>query len=318
MGFLGVDVSKATLDWAQVETADGDVLAEGSVPNTGSGIATLMTLLPVDGLALIVVEATGAYHRPLLAALVAAERPVTLVNPLQIVGFRKVRLGRVKTDRQDARLLARFGATYAADLQCYTPPSAEQAQLRAWMRYRATLIRQQNRLVGQCEANGWAGDAQVQQWLDADRAGVKAKLVQVDAAIEALLARIPEAAVVVAIKGVGPKLTAAVLGTLPVAVWGDAKKASAFLGVVPRVEQSGKRSHSRISKAGPGDVRRILWMAARSAINDDPAIRAWYDALLARGKPEHQAHCAVMHKLLRHMMGRLNAWQTGQLVVERA
>jgi transposase len=313
MRFLGIDVSKATLDWATVATVDGDVLAEGSVPNTERGIPILVAAHAADELTLIVVEATGAYHRPLLTALVAAELPVTLVNPLQIVGFRKVRLGRAKTDRQDARLLARFGATYATELRRSTPPSAEPAHLRAWTRYRASLIRQQTRLAGQREANDWAGDAPVQHWLTADAESIAAKIAVVDAAIDALLARIPEALVVMAIKGVGPKLTAAVLGNVPFAMWGDAKKAAAFVGVVPRVEPSGKRSHSRISKAGPGEVRRILWMAARSAINDDPAIRAWYDGLLARGKPEHQAHCAVMHKLLRHMMGRLNAWQTGQL-----
>jgi len=313
MGFLGIDVSKKTLDWARVETADGEVLGEGSVPNTVRGIAALVATLAADGLTLIVVEATGAYHRPLLAALVAAEVPVSLVNPLQIVGFRTVRMGRAKTDRQDARLLARFGATYATELRRYTPPSAEQAQLRAWTRYRASLIRRQTQLAGQGEANGWAGDAQVQRWLTNDTQLIAAKIAVVDAAIEELLARIPEALVVLAIKGVGPQITAAVLGNLPVAVWGNARKASAYFGLVPRIAQSGKRSSSSMSKAGPGEVRRVLWLGARSAITNDPAIQAWHARLLERGKTENQAQCAVMNKLLRHMMGRLKTWQTAQI-----
>jgi len=313
MRFVGIDISKAALDWAMVETADGDVVAEGSITNTAPGIAALVTTLAASAPALVVLEATGAYHRPLLAAVLAAELPATLVNPTQIVGFRQVRLGRAKTDRQDARLLARFGATYATELRRSTLPSTTQAQLRDWTRYRATLIRRQTQLAGQQEANRWQGDAQVRQWLTDDTQSIAAKIAEVEAAIADLLAQLPEAAVVLAIKGVGPIVTATVLGTLPVALWGDAKKASAYLGLVPRVAQSGKRSRSSMSKAGPGEVRRVLWLAARAAIDHDPAMHAWYAGMVARGKREQQAQCAVMNKLVRHMMGRLKAWQTTQL-----
>jgi transposase len=318
MSFVGIDISKSTLEWALVATAEGDVLAEGSVANTEAGSRQLVTRLPAYEPTLIVIEATGAYHRPVLSALVGADLPVTLVNPLQIVGFRQVRLGRAKTDRQDARLLARFGATYATELQTYAVPSRLQAQIRAWVRYRETLVREQTRLAGQREANHWQGDAQVGQWLADDKQTVDAKLAVVDAALANVRNQIPEAAVVLAIKGVGPVVTAAVLGALPVALWGDAKKASAYFGLVPKLNQSGRRSQSRMSKAGPGDVRRVLWLAARSAIDHDPAIRAWYDGLLARGKTKQLAHCAVMNTLVRHMMGRLKAWQTDQLAAAAA
>jgi len=313
MSFIGIDISKQTLDWAMVETSEGSVVAEGSVKNTEGEIAAWVATLPAHEPTLIVLEATGAYHRPVLNALLAAGLSATLVNPLQIVGFRQVRLGRAKTDRQDARLLARFGATYVTELRTYVSPSTVQAQLRDWMRYRETLIRRQTRLAGQREANHWQGDTQVQHWLLEDKQIVDAKLAVVDAAIADLLDQVPEAAVVRAIKGVGPVVTAAVLGSLPVTIWGDAKKASAYFGLVPKLAQSGKRSQSRMSKAGPGDVRRVLWLAARSAIDHDPAIRAWYDALLARGKSKQLAQCAVMNKLVRHMMGRLKAWRAAQI-----
>lgn len=312
MSFVGIDISKQTVDWAMVATAEGDLLAEGSASNTEAGISQLVRVFQTDPPTFIVIEATGAYHRPVLSALAVAGLPVVLINPLQIVGFRQVRLGRAKTDRQDARLLARFGATYVTELHPYVSPSTVQAQLRDWTRYRETLIQQQTRLAGQREAAHWQGDAQVRQWLAADKQAVDAKLAVVDAAIAELLDQLPEAAVVQAIKGVGPIVTAAVLGALPMVLWGDAKKAAAYFGVVPKLSQSGKRSQSRMSKAGPGNVRRVLWLAARSAIDHDPAIHAWYSALLARGKTKQLAQCAVMHKLLRHMMGRLKAWQTTQ------
>lgn len=174
-------------------------------------------------------------------------------------------------------------------------------------------MHQQTRLAGQQEANQWQGDTRVRQWLAEDRQAVATTLAVVDAASDDLLTQLPEAAVVMGIKGGGPKAAAAVLGALPVALWGDAKKASAYFGLVPKLAQSGQRAQRRMRQAGPGDVRRVLWLAARAAIDHDPAIRVWYDGLLARGKTKHQAQCAVMNTLLRHMMGRLKAWRTGQL-----
>jgi len=312
MRCIGIDISKTTLDWAAVEAAAGAILAEQSVPNTAAGIAHLVTQLQTLTPEVLVLEATGAYHVPLLRALVAADLPVTLVNPAQIVAFRQISLGRTKTDRQDARLIARFGATYARELRRFVPRSALQETLRAWMRYRETLVADRTRLRGQQEANQWQGDPQVQRWLAATEETLLAHLAAVDDAIAKLLAQLPEAAVVQAIIGVGPRVAAAVLGALPVALWGDAKTASAFFGVVPRLAQSGRRSRSWLSKSGPGYVRRMLYMAARVAITHDPAIAAWYQAMVDRGKPKRLAQCAVMHKLLRHMMGRLKAWYRTQ------
>jgi transposase len=312
MRVIGIDISKQTLDWAAVDAADGAVLAEQSAPNTATGIAHLVPSLQTLTPELLVLEATGAYHVPLVTALVAAELPVTLVNPAQITGFRQIRLGRAKTDRQDARLLARFGATYAAELRRFVPRSSLQEELRARVRYRETLIVQRTQLRGHQEANNWQGDALVQQWLATRMQALQAHLAEVDAAITALLAQLPEAAVVQEIIGVGPRVAAAVLGALPVELWGDAKAAAAFFGLVPRLAQSGNRSQSWISKTGPGYVRRLLYMAARVAITHDPAIAVWYQAMVDRGKPKPLAQCAVMHKLLRHMMGRLNAWMRAQ------
>lgn len=128
MSHVGIDISQQALDWSVVETADGEVVAEGVVAKSAAGIASLVRMVPAYGPTLIVMEATGAYHRPVLRALVAADLPVTLVNPLHIVGFRQVRLGRAKTDRQDARLLARVGATYVTELRPYVTPTTIQAQ----------------------------------------------------------------------------------------------------------------------------------------------------------------------------------------------
>jgi len=107
--------------------------------------------------------------------------------------------------------------------------------------------------------------------------------------------------------GVASTTAAAVLGYLPVGVWGDAKAAAAYAGVHPRREQSGQRDHSRLSKQGHAPLRRYLWMAALAAIRWDPSLAAVRARLVARGHAPQSAVCAVMHKLLRRMMGRIRA-----------
>ena len=98
---------------------------------------------------------------------------------------------------------------------------------------------------------------------------------------------------------------AAVLAYLPAGVHGNAKAAAAYAGVHPRQEQSGQRASSRLSKQGCPAVRRYLYLAAQCAVRCDPVLKAWYTALCARGKARQSAICAVAHKLLRQMMGRL-------------
>ena len=62
-------------------------------------------------------------------------------------------------------------------------------------------------------------------------------------------------------------------------------------------------------------MRRYLWMAALAAIRYDPEITAWHQSLLAPGKAGASATCAVAHKLLRRMMGRIRHLRAPQAEV---
>jgi len=55
-------------------------------------------------------ESTGGYERTLTAACHKARLPITQVQPQRVRAFAKAEGLLAKTDRLDARLLARFGA----------------------------------------------------------------------------------------------------------------------------------------------------------------------------------------------------------------
>jgi transposase len=301
--FIGIDVGVKSLELAALPATT----LPRRVPNTAEGIASVVDALGPLTPTLVVLEATGNYHRPLLAALLAAGIAVAVVNPAQVAAFRQSRLGRHKTDRADAQLLARFAELHHAELRQATPDEPQQARLRALVGYRDDLVARRTRVRNQLHAAEWAGEARVVAWLQADLADLAQRLAEVERAIKALLATVPETAVLTAQVGVSLLTAAAVLAYLPAAVLGNPKAAAAYAGLHPRQEQSGQRAHSRLSKQGCPPLRRYLFLAALAAIRFDPVIAAWHQQLLARGKAEKSAICAVAHKVLRQLMGKIRA-----------
>ena len=81
----------------------------------------------------------------------------------------------------------------------------------------------------------------------------------------------------------------------------------------PAISASGRPERSRLSRTGSSRLRRYLYCGALSARLWDPELRAFYERLVARGKPKKAAIVAVIHKLVRQLMGRLHAFQGGLL-----
>ena len=109
--YVGIDVSAATLD---VAVHGGSVT---QVANQASGITDLVKALQDASTTLVVLEATGAYHREVTSALVAAGVPVAVVNPRQVRDFARSTGLLAKTDRLDAGVLARFAAVVRPSVQ---------------------------------------------------------------------------------------------------------------------------------------------------------------------------------------------------------
>ena len=101
---LGVDVSKGSLDCHLLPSAESF-----SVENTERGRASLLARLSDKPQVRVVLEATGAYERPLVADLAAAKISVAVVNARCVRDFAKALGVLAKTDRIDAAVIARFG-----------------------------------------------------------------------------------------------------------------------------------------------------------------------------------------------------------------
>lgn len=80
----------------------------------------------------------------------------------------------------------------------------------------------------------------------------------------------------------------------------DAAAVACYVGVVPGTRQSGKRRprSAPLAPLGCARLRRALWMPTLAAVQRNPWLRAYYQALRARGKPAKVALVAAMRKLL--------------------
>ena len=102
--YVGVDVAKDSFD-VFVSATETTFTAT----NDQAGFRQLLGELPTPGSCLVVVEATGGYQREMVAELIAAGHHVAVVNPRQVRDFARGLGVLAKTDRLDARVIARFG-----------------------------------------------------------------------------------------------------------------------------------------------------------------------------------------------------------------
>jgi transposase len=130
---VGIDVSKDSLDIFIDSSAE-----ECRVANRAGDIATSVERLRALAPDYIVVEASGGFESAAVSALATAGLPVCRVSPQRVRSFARALGELAKTDRPDARLLARYGR------DCRPPTSrlsdAETVELEALMQRRRQLI----------------------------------------------------------------------------------------------------------------------------------------------------------------------------------
>ena len=103
---LGIDVAKDTLACTLLDPHTRKALWRRSLPNTPSGIDTLLSVSPAE--APWVLEPTGRYSTPVAQRARQAQRSVLLAPPRQDKSFLRSIQCRAKTDRLDSEGLALF------------------------------------------------------------------------------------------------------------------------------------------------------------------------------------------------------------------
>ena len=143
MNAVGIDVSKGKSMVAALAPG-GKILARPfEVLHTKSGIKELVSFVrTLDGDTRIVMEHTGRYYEPMLQWLASCDLFVAAVNPKLIKDFGNNTLRRVKTDKADAKKIARYALDNWCDLRQHTGMDTTRTQLKTLNRQFAFCMKQ--------------------------------------------------------------------------------------------------------------------------------------------------------------------------------
>lgn len=259
-------------------------------------VAIRRWLRSLSGPVCLAVEPTGRYHFELVDQAHAAGVTVYLIDPFRLNRYRDSVGQRSKTDPADALLLARYLAHERAELRAYQPVSADHRQAWALLKRRAKLV----------QAEGIVTETmQAVSGLKAPVNALKQRFTRLKQAIERELAQQLQKLGLQAdyqrcqgIYGVGSLTAAALVLAFHRGPFTQADAWVAYLGMDIRIRQSGRyEGHSKLTKKGDAECRRLLHNAARAAARGD--LKPYYERLRARGFAPTQAHVAVGRKLIR-------------------
>ena len=289
---VGIDVSKSWLDVHILPS--GEALR---VPNTCEGIRKLKRWLGRFEITLVVVEATGKWHRPVRRSLYASGLPVAVVDPFRVRMFAKAQGIFAKTDRLDACVLAQFAAVMTPAIRPPAPEALE--ELNELVVARASAVEQETALKNQLSA---AESKFLRRQLTRRIARIAKEVEALEREIlrcikadeglakrYAILTSVPCFGVVAAITLIA---SLAELGTC------SAKQIGMLAGLAPLADESGERQGVRVIWGGRPAVRRVLYLAALSAVRFNADMKVVYQRLIANGKPAKLALIAVARKLV--------------------
>jgi len=289
--FVGVDVSKATLDVAIWEAEQS-----WQVRNDSAGIRKLIGRLQELEVSLVVIEATGGYEKLVVAELVLSKLPACVVNPKRVRDFARSAGQLAKTDKIDAHILAQFAQAVRP-----TPRplrTEEEERLSALVSRRRQVIdmltAEKNRLATAHLATRKRMEKHI-EWLQQELADIESEIDQFiqDTPLwkqkDELLRTVP---------GIGEVTAYTLLADLPELGTLDRQEIAALVGVAPLNKDSGVKRGKRRVFGGRQTVRNVLYMAALSAARFNPKIKAFYERLIKAGKEKKVAIVACMRKLL--------------------
>ena len=288
--YIGMDVSKATLD---ICVSDGETW---QAANDDGAMEALCARIAALHPTLIVLEATGGYELRAAAALAAAGLPVAVVNPRQVRSYARSVGQLAKTDRIDARILARFAA--AVQPEARPLPEAETREIEA-------LITRRRQLVAMitAEANRLSAAPSItRNEIKTHIAWLRRQQAKIDETIDDRVRRSPiwraKDDLLRSVPGIGSKTSSTLLAMLPELGMLNSKQIAALVGVAPLNQDSGTFRGRRRVYGGRVRVRTALYMAALVASRYNPVLKDLYGRLRAAGKPAKVALVACMRKLL--------------------
>ena len=289
---VGIDVSKRRLDIAV--RPSGEVFA---VDRNPAGLEQLSQRLKSLSPQIVALEATGGFETVVAAALGAAGLPVAVVNPGQIRAFARALGRRAKTDPIDAMVIARFAE--ATGLKPRPLPDEATRLLADLVTRRRQILEM---LVAERQREERVRVPHLRKSIARLIKALEKELVSLDTDINDAVRSSPawrdKENLLASVPGVGRVIASTLIAELPELGQLGRKQIAALVGLAPFTRQSGQWRGRSFIGGGRATVRATLFTGAMVAARHNPQLKAFHQALIAKGKLKKVALVAVARKLL--------------------
>ena len=302
---LGIDISKLKYDVALLKDTK---LKHKKFPNNRQGFTALFEWLIHHEAASphVCMEATGIYSEALSEFLHDQGMTVSIVNPARIKGFAQSELLRSKTDKVDAGLIARFCA--AMEPEPWHPQPVEIRELRDLVRRLEALNQMHQQESNRLEGASEMITSHLHHHLTFLAEEIKQLKTQIQQHIDKHLGLKQRKGLLESIPGIGEATINVILSEFGnITQFRNAKALAAFIGVAPKIRQSGTslRPRATMSKMGRSSLRKAFFMPALVALRYNPLIIELKKRLTAAGKSKMAIVGAAMRKLVHIIYGVL-------------
>jgi transposase len=291
--FVGIDISKNSFDVHILPENQSE-----TYPYEPQAVKRFIEKLKALAPTIIVMEATGGYEISIAAQLADAALPVAVMNPRQIRDYAKALGILAKTDKIDAKVIARF----AQDLRpaAREQLTAKELELKELVARREQLTdmrtAEKNRLSRARGPKVIAGIKHVIETLDAQ---IKAVEKELDQGIKNNPLWDKKVELITSVPGIGRRTAYTLLFCLPELGSLNRQQIAALVGVAPMNRDSGLMRGKRAIVAGRANVRKALHMPVLSAVtNWNQRLKNFYNHLRDQGKKHRIALTACMRKLI--------------------
>ncbi len=297
--YIGIDISKRDFHACLGEDSEV-VIFNNDTTGIKQFIKHLKACKYTTKNTLLGLESTGSYHLPVAYLCTQSGYTIHVINPLITKKQNQVSIRRVKTDEKDARLIRHCllnGAGYPFQ------ETAESLALKTLVRQRSgySMLRHRVRLRQEevlkredyLSISITTLNQELYDFLDIRIKDLDCILRKYNSKTQKLLQTIP---------GVGPQTAVTCLSEIgDITRFSDAQKLTAWIGLDPRVHQSGTSINGKgyITKRGNKLLRTRLFNAASVAVIHPPNIfYEFFQRKRSEGKPYRVALCAVMRKMV--------------------
>ena len=308
--FVGIDISKSTLDASMV--VDGQVVFYRKIPNTAKAIKSLIKDLKHSHNisfqdTVFCAEHTGIYGNILVNYLVKAQAIIWFESGAHIK--KTSGLTRGKSDQLDSKKIAEFAFTHIHKIKPYTPPRASIEQLKILCVERTRLIKIRQQLLTPIkEQEKFLAKKELTESKKRAKAITKTLEIQIKD-LERQIHQVVQSddqlnrnyKIISSVDGVGLVSALELLVTTEnFEKIKDAKKYACYSGIAPFEHSSGTsvRGKNRVSHMANKKVKKVLHMAALSAIKMEGELRDFYLRKVDEGKNKMSIINAVRNKII--------------------